>query len=314
MNSPDSLLSREEIDALLARDGPSSEGAVSSEAAADSSAQDPFRILLASRRVRERDLLRSRFESRSVAVSCTQDACQTLETLAAESWDAVITDFELWAQRGQALFRSVGTTAKPPLVAFLCDRHMAGKERLVRQNVSALILCPLAARHVELAVSQLIAALNASRASCEAAAEPDGGASEASLEADESRETGASFRDDGETVWLRFFLECQRLRRTTSSQPLFLQRVVDLCCHVLHARGAGVLGVDGSGGSAYVRAMETHLMTRAALALEGRDTSQLRVGDWVSRRGTTRLVLLSLPRHVRSTLADFEADLSDLFS
>ncbi len=286
------LLSQEEVDALLDE---SSSPAGEERADGDPPASARPRMIVASRRGPDARLLRARLQANGAVVDSLRDGLRILDLLRARSYGLVVTDAELWADRAALLVERTAEIEPPPVVAFFVERSTARSSLPVGATV---IPCPIPAGRVELTARELVAAAGATDRSSGVVAALDRAQPESEAE--------------GETSWLRFFLESQRALSRGGGRATLRRSIATLARDVLGARAVGVTTTSAHGFERLVVAEDAD----AAAHFDVGDRAELSARDRrdaivIDECGET-LEISELPSAVRALALDYRNDLRAL--
>lgn len=302
------LVTGEEIRELLADDGP--------PAPAIPRAHEPPReagagILLVSRRAADVEVLRACLASGGAAVAVARNPFTALDRLRAEDFDAVISDFDVWAQDGKLLFERIQELGRDVPVLFIGDpaqdRETRLEERALRAGAAGILFRPLSAGDVESAVRSLLA--RPCPAGRTLPAEPP---RPPRLATSGSRGARAP-SSPPDLPWLRFFHAASRLRRAQGPRGSMARALASLAWKALSPEAVGIFypekdesgrpstGLAASAGSS--RGFE-----QIAAPAEALDERRL----VIELGGESRMVIQGLTEELRATAGGYAEDLAEL--
>jgi len=308
-DAADGLVTGEEIRELLADEEPHPR---SRDGAPRVRPREAARILIVSRRAADVEVLRACLESGGAAVVVARNPFTALDRMRDGLFDAVITDFDAWAQDGKLLFDRIRDLGREVPVLFVGERSQERgsrlEERARQAGAAGLIHRPLSPGEVESAIRSLISRageerLAAPRPPREAPARPAGAP-------EELRSAAAASPD---VPWLRLFHAMSRLRRSSRDPEAAARELAGLVLEMLGPEAVGIFypAPPGEGGQ-WVR------LAAASLSERGFEAIAAGAGALDERRvvieigPATRMVIQGLTEDLRESGRAYAGDLEDL--
>ena len=307
-DAADGLVTGEEIRELLADEELHPR---SRDVAPRVSSREAARILIVSRRAADVEVLRACLESGGAAVVVARNPFTALDRMRDGLFDAVITDFDAWAQDGKLLFDRIRDLGREVPVIFVGERSQERgsrlEERARQAGAAGLIHRPLSPGEVESAVRSLI-----SRAGEERFASPrlPPQAPARSAGAAEGFRPAAASSD---VPWLRLFHAMSRLRRSARDPEAAARELAGLVLEMLGPEAVGIFypAPRGEGGQ-WVRLAAASLSERGfeAIAAGADALDERRVVIEIGP--ATRMVIQGLAEDLRESGHAYAGDLEDL--
>jgi hypothetical protein len=337
-SGPD-FLSGDEIRELL-RDGPlpDADPAADVSRGAECHPGDrsvPLRVLLISRGDRDAALVRSRLEATGMRVNAVRNPFMALDQLRALPHDAVVSDFDLWADDAALLFERLRQADKDLPVVFLGnpreDRNKL-ETRARRAGAWGVIPRPFHAGEVETTARNLLEAARGACAGDEGTAGGDwvtGGDGEGegffsplppagdavpprSSQADGIPPLPQGDGTRGELPWLRFYFQLSRTVQSSTSGRVPPRELLAVARQALSPAAIGVFYAEGGRASACLETASDEASPgvsstafdrllqlcarRSGVSSDGSGSLTLHVGPLESSaRGTLTLAGLSTP-------------------